>query len=332
MKFALGIQKKNRANLGTVHGHNTRLNETASQLPKEAWFTPQGLHEVMPWRADLVDQAKGLARRKDAVLAVELIVQVGNQADWREMPTPEHPCGKRKPGAGPKLNALMAGAKAAALKEFGKERIVSISLHTDESTPHVHVVFVPIKDGKLQAKAWLNGAASCAKLRQQLHASVSSHIACTYTPGAPGGEPHDVSRAAGAINGPKPKPGLLERAVDALGAVSEIKGLKKALAAAEAQIQAGFSRLKRAEQISKEERGLRVAAEERAAAAELREAKSRRNVEILQGEVEMLKIRLKPAPAPQLRPEPASKPKPSVLPVKSWEEPDRPRKTPRPGM
>ncbi|WP_223954405.1 plasmid recombination protein, partial [Aeromonas caviae] len=33
-----------------------------------------------------------------------------------------------------------------------------IDLHTDESSPHFHVVVTPIKDGKLQAKAWLDGA------------------------------------------------------------------------------------------------------------------------------------------------------------------------------
>lgn len=271
MKFVMAIDKKNRNNLGTVSGHNKRLHETLSQLPKEAWFTEAGLHEVMPWRQDLLDEAKKLSKRKDAVLAVELIFQVGNQSDWRDLPTPEHPHGKRKPGASAKMNALMAGVKKAGLLEFGRDRIVSIDLHTDESSPHMHIVFVPIKDGKLQAKHWLNGPASCAKLRERMHQVINQHIACDYEKGAPGGMPHDPKKAAGAENGPKPKPSTPEE-----HSASELKNTRDKLATAEAQVQTLFSRLKRAERMALEEKQKREDWEARAIAAELAEKETRR--------------------------------------------------------
>ncbi|WP_300453661.1 MobV family relaxase [Fusobacterium sp.] len=40
--------------------------------------------------------------------------------------------------------------------EFGKENVVSAKVHMDEITPHMHLHFVPIKDGKLQCRSVLN--------------------------------------------------------------------------------------------------------------------------------------------------------------------------------
>ena len=96
MKFSMAIKKHNRATVGMVSGHNTRLHPTRSQLPKAAWFIPDGMQEVATWRENVLDRAKNIAQRKDAVLAIELILQVGNQSDWRELPTTEHPAGKPK--------------------------------------------------------------------------------------------------------------------------------------------------------------------------------------------------------------------------------------------
>nr|QJS06370.1 mobilization protein [Polaromonas sp.] len=229
----------------------------------------------MPWRQDLLEEAKRLAKRKDAVLAVELIFQVGNQTDWRDLPTPEHPHGKRKAGASAKLNAIMAGVKKAGLLEFGRDRIISIDLHTDESTPHVHIVFTPIEDGKLQAKHWFNGPASCAQLRERMHQVINQHIACDYEKGKPGGKPHDPTKAAGAENGPKPKPTAGDEAANALQAASELQDARKKLAAAEAQIQTLFSRLKRAERMALDEKQKREDLQARAVAAELAEKEAR---------------------------------------------------------
>lgn len=281
MKFTMAIEKKNKANIGTVSGHNKRLHATSSQLPKEAWFTVAGQHEVMAWQQGLLDDAKKLAKRKDAVIAVELIFQVGNQTDWRDLPTPEHPHGKRKPGASEKLNTIMAGVKKAGLVEFGRDRIVSMDLHTDESTPHVHIVFVPVKDGKLQAKHWLDGPASCARLRERMHQVINQHIACDYEKGRLGGRPHDPTKAAGAENGPQPKPEPGDEAANALRAAAELRGAKNKLAAAEAQIQTLFSRLKRAEQIALEEKRRREAADARVIAAELAEKEARTQFDVL---------------------------------------------------
>lgn len=40
--------------------------------------------------------------------------------------------------------------------EFGKENVVSAKVHMDETTPHMHLHFVPIRDDKLQCRSVLN--------------------------------------------------------------------------------------------------------------------------------------------------------------------------------
>lgn len=300
MKFSLAIEKKNRANIGTVKSHNNRLHPTVSQLPVTAWITPQGHHKIILFNADLLEKAKDLAKRKDAVLAVELVVQVGNQTDWRELPTLEHPHGKPKPGAAAKLNALIAGVKAAAISEFGAEKIISVDLHTDESTPHAHIVFAPIFEGKLQAKHWLDGATSCAVLRAKIHAHVNKFIACDYEKGAPGGDPHDPSKAAGGANAPKPEPGFLEKTADKLTGGSVIKQLKATILELNQQLQTMFSRLKSAEKRTSDDAVLREKAIKKAQEMHALAEKQKLEIKVLEQKVAELTPKIevkKPAEA-----------------------------------
>jgi hypothetical protein len=247
LSFSMSIEKHDRTSVGRCEGHNTRLHETKSQLPRRAWFDPAGRYEVTPWREDQIDAARALAKRKDAVLAVEIVVQVGNQTDWRELPTAEHPEGKPKPGLKPLMRKLALAAKAAAVKEFGEDNIVGVDLHLDESSPHVHIVVTPINDGRLQAKHWLDGKATCAKLRRRIHETINAAVPCTYTPGEVGGDPHDHSKAAGGPNARKPAPGLAGAAMEALARVGEVKELRGEVKTLTTALQQSFSRVKRLE-------------------------------------------------------------------------------------
>ncbi len=204
MKFSLAIDKMKAADVGRAAGHNCRLHPTASQLPQGSWFTDKGRHEIVAWRPDVIAKARGLSKRKDAVVAISIVLQVGNQLDWREKETVECPDGRPRGGQNNKKNIetmahLAKAARDWAAQEFGEENVVGVDLRTDESSPHVHVVVTPIKDGKLQAKAWLDGAARCAKLRKRAFESVSRYIECEYTPGQAGGAKHDPEQAAGRV-------------------------------------------------------------------------------------------------------------------------------------
>ncbi len=206
LSFSLAIDKMQASSIGRAEGHNLRLHATESQLRKEAWFTPQGRHQVKPWRPDQLAKAKGLAKRKDAVQAIQFVIQLGNQTDWREDPEPDFPEGRPLDIADP-INLATKGVREWATKEFGKDNIVGIDLHTDESSPHFHIVVTPIKDGKLQAKAWLDGASKVAALRKRAWQAVNAYIACEYKPGAAGGAPHDPRKAAGQV----PAPSMLDK-------------------------------------------------------------------------------------------------------------------------
>lgn len=208
LSFTFAVDKMQGTSIGRAEGHNLRLHNTQSQLRKEAWFTPQGRHEVEPWRPDVLARAKGLVKRKDAVQAIQFVIQIGNQTDWRHEPEPDFPEG-RPIKIGDAVKRAAKGIREWVAKEFGEDNCVGIDLHTDESSPHFHVVVTPIKDGKLQAKAWLDGPSKVAALRKRAWQAVNAHLKCEYTPGASGGSPHDPMKAAGLA--PVPAPSLFDK-------------------------------------------------------------------------------------------------------------------------
>lgn len=206
LSFTFAVDKMQSPSIGRAEGHNLRLHNTQSQLRKAAWFTPEGRHEVEPWRPDVLTRAKGLAKRKDAVQAIQFVIQIGNQTDWRHEPEQDFPEGRPMKIADA-MNSAARGIRAWVEQEFGEENCVGIDLHTDESSPHFHVVVTPVRDGKLQAKAWLDGPSKLAALRKRAWQAVNAHIKCEYSPGAPGGAPHDPTKAAGQT----PAPSLVDK-------------------------------------------------------------------------------------------------------------------------
>ena len=297
MKFTMAIEKKNKVSIGRSEGHNTRLHNTTSQLPQSAWLTPKGCHSVADWRAEQIEVAKGLAKRKDAVVAIELVVQVGDQTDWREMPTPEHPYGRPRPGMKKMMGQLGEAAMEAAKREFGAENIVGVTLHTDESSPHVHIVVTPIKDGKLQAKAWLDGPQKCAALRERIWEVVSHQIDCDYERGAPGGAPHDPGKAAGGAKARQPQ-GVIAAVKDLVKQSAVVTALRDEVKALKQQLQMQFSRTKKLERDVDKAKEKAKEAELRAQASERYEKQSRERIAQLEAKIEQLQPKPKPAPAP----------------------------------
>lgn len=54
--------------------------------------------------------------------------------------------------------------------EFGKENILYATVHLDETTPHMHLGFIPItSDGRLSAKDWLDGKRKLTELQNRFH-------------------------------------------------------------------------------------------------------------------------------------------------------------------
>ena len=243
MSFSMAVMKHNRSTVGRIEGHNARLHPTKSQLPKAAWFSAQGRHEVIAWNGEAIDRAKTLAKRKDAVLAIEIVFQIGNQTDWRDLPTPAHPHGKPKPGIDKTVETFKQAVVCFARDEFGRSNVASCDWHGDESTHHLHLVVTPIHEGKLQAKHWLAGAARVAQLRARAHKIISEAIPCAYVAGGEGGAPYDPGKAAGAL--PVRRGGILSRIRGAVSNVIELEAAKKRIAELETAQAALFAQLKR---------------------------------------------------------------------------------------
>jgi hypothetical protein len=203
LKFVFNIEKLKSHQIHLAKGHNHREGYCASQIKnKDAWFSNDGRHTVVPWNAERLSEAHKLFKRKDAVQAISIVLQVGNQSDWREAATKDCPEGKPKKKRPADLRDLAKASREWAEKEFGKENVVSIEAHLDESSPHFHVIVTPIKDGKLQAKNWLDGPNDLANLRSRAHQVFNRVVACEYEPGGEGGKTHDPEKGAGKPKSP----------------------------------------------------------------------------------------------------------------------------------
>jgi hypothetical protein len=117
--------------------HNTREREPPNADPsrkgENEQFNAETSGQVMArYRAMLPSKV-----RKNAVHAIEIIMTASPGAA-----TPD----------------FIAAADAWAKKTFGSGNVLHIAHHKDETTTHSHVLVMPLKDGKLNAKHYLGGS------------------------------------------------------------------------------------------------------------------------------------------------------------------------------
>ena len=93
------------------------------------------------------------ALRKDAVKAIELVL-TGSHKPMTQI----HEAGK--------LGQWVKANKDFLEERYGERNLISLILHRDERTPHLHAIVVPLtEDGRLSAKEFLNGGKMLAKLQ-----------------------------------------------------------------------------------------------------------------------------------------------------------------------
>lgn len=265
LSFSFSAAKMKKGDLSIAKGHNLRTHDTESQLPKSAWLAKEARYTFTRWNDEQAEKARSLAKRKDAVVGIEMTFQVGNQTDWREEPTKEHPHGKPKKHPA-NLKAMGQQISKFLAAEFGAENVVSLELHMDESSGHFHAVVTPIKDGKLNAKHWMDGPARLSKLYERAHRHVARAVPCEYVKGRAGGLKHDPGKAAGAT----PPPGMFDKLLKLKPLMDENAKLKARVQQLE---QMQFSREKRRHQgalLDKAEAMHHEAAEKLASAARMR--------------------------------------------------------------
>ena len=208
------------------------------------------------------------AVRKDAVVLVEGIATA----------SPEFFVGKPAAEVARYFNDVYEFCR----REFGDENIVHFTIHMDESTPHAHFGFTPIKDGKLSWKQFFPDKYSLGKLQDRYF--------------------DEVGKAWGLERGEKGT-GVKHRDLETLRRVSqrEVKELGDAIAGKETELEAVSAELaeeqQRLESVRREiaEKQLQPLActvsESARALAGDREARERE--ESLRSEVEGLRSRLR---------------------------------------
>mgnify|MGYP001282447218 FL=1 len=150
MQYAILRHAKIKAPLmGAAVAHNHRT----SKLEKcniDATLTP--LNQVLKGEGTVAERLANKLKvlttkvRKDAVVAVELMLSAS--PEWFEGLTTDRAALHQHP----KFRQWANNAMKWARQEFG-QNIIDVALHMDESSPHMHVLAVPLtQDGRLCAK------------------------------------------------------------------------------------------------------------------------------------------------------------------------------------
>lgn len=164
---------KTAGNIGGASMHNTRaLEEQGSNAdPARAglnrYSKNKNANDAVKARIDEIYQGTGKKPRKNAVPAIEVLVTAS--PDFFEQFAPGWEKGKSQDKIGVWGQAQIEFIK----KEFaGKVNIAQWALHLDESTPHMHFIVVPEKEGKLNCREYLGGRDKLGKLQDRYAAEM----------------------------------------------------------------------------------------------------------------------------------------------------------------
>ena len=160
MEYAI-MRAKKLANMGSVaasmqHCYRERETHNADQerTPDNQHLVAKSTDEAMGKLRDLLPEK----RRKDAVLAVEYVMTA--TPEWFTKATPEQE------------KAFFQQSLQWLADKYGADRIVTASIHRDETTPHLSAFVVPLtQDKRLSAKEFIGS-------RDKMRADQTTYAAC----------------------------------------------------------------------------------------------------------------------------------------------------------
>ena len=160
MAYAI-MRAKKLANMGSVaasmqHCYRERDTHNADQerTPDNQHLVAKSTDEAMGKLRDLLPEK----RRKDAVLAVEYVMTA--TPEWFAKATPEQE------------KAFFQQSLQWLADKYGADRIVTASIHRDETTPHLSAFVVPLtQDKRLSAKEFIGS-------RDKMRADQTTYAAC----------------------------------------------------------------------------------------------------------------------------------------------------------
>lgn len=151
------VEKYNKSNIKAVGNHHSREKDSYSsnpdidplRTPKNMNYGPIAALKTAVWEQinKRAPMPEGKTRRKDAVLCFEVLVSASPEfwpENWQEMSQQQF---KQTQGF-----AYFSDAFKFLKGKFGDDNYIGASIHLDEKTPHMSMVFVPIVGDKLCAK------------------------------------------------------------------------------------------------------------------------------------------------------------------------------------
>lgn len=164
----LRFQKRKAGSVAACERHNERKKEAYKSNPDiDMERSKENYHLVAPPRytykkeINRMTGAAGCRVRRDSVMLVETLITASPEF-MHSLPPAEQ-------------RAYFAAALDFISERVGKQNIISAVVHMDETTPHMHLCFVPItKEGKLSAKTMLGNQKSLSKWQTAYHAHMSA--------------------------------------------------------------------------------------------------------------------------------------------------------------
>ena len=149
---------KTTGNIGGLNSHLTRTMDVPNSDKDLAWLNHRAVGSL-DLNLDIqkrLDEAK-IVPRKNAVLAVEHLLTASPEYFKLNKIKPE---GKKHnlQGDVKGYDAFKTNAIEWLNERYGKENVVNVTIHLDETTPHIHAIVVPIDSkGKLNARSFFGG-------------------------------------------------------------------------------------------------------------------------------------------------------------------------------
>ena len=156
------IEKRKIGSCAAIEKHHERKKEQYKSNPDiDPALTPLNYHLVQPtksYRMTALERIEevGAKRRKDSVILQDGLLTAS--PEWIRDKSPQE-------------QAEYFNYAFEFLKErYREENFVSVVVHLDEATPHMHFVFVPItEDGRLSSKDVMGGPKGMAKLQDDFY-------------------------------------------------------------------------------------------------------------------------------------------------------------------
>lgn len=149
------VMKFNRGGMKRILAHVKRIRETVTKSEIDPEKTHLNVNLAPTITPERIQQIEGMAKRKDAILLVDTILTLPEELKY----------------ASRKKQIAFFQAGYEALKGYMGGEVAFATIHFDETTPHLHLGTIPLVDGRLNAKQYVNRG-----MLKSLHPVVEEYI------------------------------------------------------------------------------------------------------------------------------------------------------------